>query len=79
MDESRAEVVQIKWLGRRSEVAVPVHVPLQRAINTGQHSVRSDVKLTAVDKQGLVDVALNDGSSVAISRSNLLNYTCDLA
>ena len=79
MDEARGQVAQIKLFWRRPEVAVAVHVPLKGAVNTGQHSVCPDVKLTTVYQEGLVEVALNNRSSVSISLCNLLNYTFDLA
>jgi len=79
MDEARGQVAQIELLWGRPEVAIPVHIPLQRAVDTGQHGIRSDVKLTAVDQQGFIEVALNNRSSIAISLCNLLNYTFYLA
>ena len=76
VNELVLELAEYVLSARRSQVAFVVDVNLQITIHCGTEHICTDVELSAMDKERIVDVLLDDACSAAIGRRllhNLLN------
>ena len=77
VNESIANVVKVVLSGARPNIAILITVPFQRTVNASHHAVDSEVKFTLVDEKRVVDILLNDESTILFGgpSDNVLNFS----
>ena len=67
MNQSIAQILKCELSATGSQIPILIKVPLQVAIDATEEGVKSDIKLSLIDKEGVVNVLLHNASSLFVS------------